>query len=216
MSLLAVLNILLSKLSGREDIVVGMPIEGRRHADLERVVGLFINTLPIRNFPTKTKSFNDFLLEIKQHVLYTLENQDYQFEDLVNQIGLKRNVDRDPLIDVVFNLIDRTNKAVGDTSPAKETNPGGENNTYELKKQTSNFDIVFTGVDFGDSLYLNFIYRSKLFRKETIQRFIDYFRGIIAALRKDRNIILGDISIAHDLAETRIDTNEEEYVSFDF
>jgi hypothetical protein len=71
-------------------------------------------------------------------------------------------------------------------------------------------------VDFGDSIYVNFIYRSKLFKKETIHRFIDYFRGIIATLREDGNITLGDVSISHDLAESRIDTNEEDYVGFDF
>jgi amino acid adenylation domain-containing protein len=216
MSLLAVLNIFLTKLTGQEDIVVGMPIEGRRHIDLEYVVGLFINTLPIRNFPTKEKTFNDFLLEIKHRVWETLENQDYQFEDLVNEIGLKRDPARNLLIEVVLNFIDRSNQVFVDSPRTIETNENDENNDYEYEKQTSNFDIVFTGVDLGHSLFVSFIYSTKLFKEETIHRFIGYFRGIMATLRENSNIKLGEISISHDLAESRIDTKEEEYLDFEF
>ncbi|MCP4148233.1 MAG: non-ribosomal peptide synthetase, partial [bacterium] len=57
MTILAIFTILLSKLSGRQDIVVGMPIAGRRHAELENIIGMFVNTLAMRNYPQGEKTF---------------------------------------------------------------------------------------------------------------------------------------------------------------
>jgi non-ribosomal peptide synthetase component F len=55
MVLLAIYSILLSKYSGQEDIVVGVPIQGRQHPDLENIAGFFVNTLAMRNYPQWTK-----------------------------------------------------------------------------------------------------------------------------------------------------------------
>ncbi|MCP5104664.1 MAG: amino acid adenylation domain-containing protein, partial [bacterium] len=77
MLLLALFNVLLAKLSGMEDIVVGTPVANRGHADLQGVVGMFVNTLAMRNFPEGKKSFEDFLQEVKVNTLTAFENQDY-------------------------------------------------------------------------------------------------------------------------------------------
>ena len=63
MVLLTIYTIFLSKLSGREDIIVGTPAAGRRHADLENIIGMFVNTLPLRNFPIGEKTFRELLEE---------------------------------------------------------------------------------------------------------------------------------------------------------
>jgi hypothetical protein len=68
MVLLAVFNILLARVSGQEDIVVGTGVEGRRHHDLRQIVGMFVGTLALRNFPRADKSFRDFLWQLKQDV----------------------------------------------------------------------------------------------------------------------------------------------------
>ncbi|MCP5107711.1 MAG: non-ribosomal peptide synthetase, partial [bacterium] len=83
MVLLAVFNVVLAVLSGQEDIVVGTAVAGRRHADLEEIIGMFVNTLAIRNYPGGEKSFIKFLRELKERTLTAFENQDYPFEDLV-------------------------------------------------------------------------------------------------------------------------------------
>ena len=58
MILLAVYNILLAKYTGQEDIIVGSPIAGRSHADLEQIIGVFINTLAMRNHPAGRKDLS--------------------------------------------------------------------------------------------------------------------------------------------------------------
>ncbi|MCP5108154.1 MAG: hypothetical protein GY950_32505, partial [bacterium] len=69
MVLAAIFCILLSKLSGQDDIIAGTPIAGRRHADLENIIGMFVNTLALRNFPNGEKTINEFLGEVKESTL---------------------------------------------------------------------------------------------------------------------------------------------------
>jgi NRPS condensation-like uncharacterized protein len=88
MIILAMFNVFLSKLSGQEDIIVGTPIAGRRHADLKNIVGMFLNTLAIRNYPNGDKSFKQLLGQVKQRTLEAYENQEYPFEDLVDNISI--------------------------------------------------------------------------------------------------------------------------------
>ncbi|MCP5104303.1 MAG: hypothetical protein GY950_13025, partial [bacterium] len=106
MLMLAIFNILLAKLSGKEDIVIGAPIAGRRHTDLRPLVGMFVNTLAIRHFPSGGKPFLTFLEEVKHRTLEAYENQDYPFEDLVEKLSTKitRDMSRNPLFDVVWLL----------------------------------------------------------------------------------------------------------------
>ncbi|MCP4147077.1 MAG: non-ribosomal peptide synthetase, partial [bacterium] len=86
MELTAIYNILLAKISGQEDIVVGTPAAGRRHADLAGVIGFFINTLALRTYPTGEKTIKEYKAEIRERTLEALDNQDYQFEDLVEKV----------------------------------------------------------------------------------------------------------------------------------
>ncbi|MCP5045846.1 MAG: non-ribosomal peptide synthetase, partial [bacterium] len=104
MVLLSLTTILMSKLSGQEDIVIGAPIAGRRHADLEKIIGMFVNTLSLRNYPGAGKVAKDFLIEVKERTLSAFENQEYQFDDLVEQLPVERDTGRNPLFDVLFTL----------------------------------------------------------------------------------------------------------------
>ncbi|HLP58794.1 MAG TPA: condensation domain-containing protein, partial [Candidatus Deferrimicrobium sp.] len=104
MLLLALYTIFLSKLSNREDIVVGTPVAGRRHDDLEKIIGMFVNTLATRNYPAGEKMFRDFLAEVKEKTLKAFENQEYPYEDLVEKVTAIRDVSRNPLFDTMFVL----------------------------------------------------------------------------------------------------------------
>ena len=104
MVLTAVVNILLAKLSGQEEIIIGTPIAGRRHADLEKIIGMFVNTLALRNYPVGERTFREFLGDVKERILMVFENQEYPFEELVDKLSLKRDMGRNPLFDVMFVL----------------------------------------------------------------------------------------------------------------
>nr|WP_250191373.1 condensation domain-containing protein [Bacillus velezensis] len=94
MVLLAAYNTLLARLSGQEDIIVGSPIAGRPHKDLEPILGMFVNTLAIRTEPKGDKRFTDYLAEVRQAALEAYEHQDYPFEELVERLGVQRDMSR--------------------------------------------------------------------------------------------------------------------------
>ncbi|MCT2347628.1 amino acid adenylation domain-containing protein, partial [Niallia taxi] len=87
MVLLSAFNVLLSKYSGQEDIVVGVPVAGRPHADLRNIMGMFVNTLVMRNQPVKDKTFTAFLREVKENSLQAYDHQNYQLEELLDNIS---------------------------------------------------------------------------------------------------------------------------------
>ncbi|MCP4147534.1 MAG: non-ribosomal peptide synthetase, partial [bacterium] len=73
MAILSIYTLLLSKLSGQEDIIVGTPTAGRRHADLENIIGMFVNTLAIRNTTKGGKTIEEYLREVKENTMQAFE-----------------------------------------------------------------------------------------------------------------------------------------------
>ncbi|MCK4761710.1 MAG: amino acid adenylation domain-containing protein, partial [Candidatus Aminicenantes bacterium] len=192
MVLFALFNIFLSRLSGREDIIVGTPIEGRKHVDLAQVLGMFVNALSVRSFPTGKKKFGDFLGEIKEQIGAALENQEYQFEELVEKVAVNRDAGRNPLFDVVFLM---QNLDI----PAVEI-PGFKLAAVEFESKVAKFDLTFicdlrSRGGTGEVLCFEVEYRTDLFLEETIKRFISYFRRIVTAVTGNPELRIGEIEI---------------------
>jgi amino acid adenylation domain-containing protein len=197
MILLAVYNLLLSKLSGQDDIVVGIPVAGRWHADLQDTIGMFVNTIALRSSPREDISFREYLEQLKRRNLEAFENQEYLFEDLVNLLGEKTAGDmgRNPLFDVVFLL---QNQDVPDLDI-----PGLVLKPVKYKHLTAKFDLALVGIEDKGGLSFTFEYREQLFKRETVERFTGYFKDIITAVLSDRDILLGDIAVTVDLSESQ-------------
>ncbi|MCP4155877.1 MAG: non-ribosomal peptide synthetase, partial [bacterium] len=140
MTLLAVFTILLAKLSGQEDIIVGTPTAGRRHADLENIIGMFLNTLAMRNYPAGEKTFRQYLKEVKERTIQAYENQEYQFEDLVDKISVTRDTARNPLFDTMFNLMNIA-------TPAPSRREDSEDGDKQHKDTASKFDMSLTATE---------------------------------------------------------------------
>ena len=102
MNMLAALNTLFYKYTGQTDIIIGSGIAGRRHADLQGIVGMFVNTLAMRNYPAGEKSYENFLKEVIANSVKGFENQDVQFEDLVEKLDLERDPSRNPVFDIMM------------------------------------------------------------------------------------------------------------------
>ena len=193
MMILALFYILLAKLSSQEDFIVGTDIAGRTHAQLEPIIGMFVNTLVLRNFPAGNKRFREFLLQVKEKTLAAFQNQDYPFEELVEQAAVNRDPSRNPLFDVLFSFMSNDH-----TPPPQKT--GKENSlfktaAYSYENQTAKFDLTLNGSETGERLSFFFEYSTKLFKKETIQRFIDYFKKIVSAVIRDPGKRISGIEI---------------------
>ena len=190
MFLFAIYNILLSKLSGQEDIVVGVTVSGRRHADLEGVIGMFINILAVRNFPRGEQSFIDFLKEVKKHTLDAFENQDYPFEKLVEKAAVKRYPGRNPLFDVEFVMQVEHKALAGIPGTAV---PGLKLKPFELDKKMSNFDLFLFVEEREEGIVLNLQYWTQLFKEESAARFLHHYERITQQVLNDPGITISDI-----------------------
>jgi amino acid adenylation domain-containing protein len=173
MLLLSIYNVFLAKISGQEDIIIGTPTAGRRHADLQPIIGMFVNTLALRNYPGGEKPFSEFLNEVKEKTPGAFENQEYQFEDLVEKVSVNRDASRNPLFDVMFVL---QNLDIPEVEPGI---PGLKLKPYQYENRTSKFDITLQGYETGKSLLFVVDYSTGLFKQETIQRLINHFLFII-------------------------------------
>ncbi len=182
MLLLTVYIVLLAKIGGQEDIIIGTVTEGRDLEELSRVIGMFVKTLAIRSKPVGEKRFSGFLQEAKSTVLEAFENQDYPFEELVKTVSLNRDASRNPLFDTIFVL---QNNGTLDIEI-----PGLNVQSYDYQREDSKFDLTLWGVETGEKLLFTFEYRVKLFKSTTISRFVQYFRKIVDSLleRPDRKI----------------------------
>jgi amino acid adenylation domain-containing protein/non-ribosomal peptide synthase protein (TIGR01720 family)/FkbM family methyltransferase len=193
MTLLAMYNVFLSKISGSEDIVAGTAVAGRSHHDLQRIVGMFTNTLAMRSKPAEHKTFVEFLKEVKEKTLEAFVNQDYPYEDLVEAAAVKRDLSRNPLFDTAFTFYTRSNPL--DAANIDASFKVEKENPYILQHRITKFDLVLLATDFGDWAAMSFQYGSKLFEESTIDRFINYYKKIAAVVVENPGIKISHLEI---------------------
>ncbi|MCP4154778.1 MAG: AMP-binding protein, partial [bacterium] len=187
MILLALFNILLSKISGIEEIIIGTPVAGRNHTDLENIVGMFINTVVLRNNPAIAKTFGQYMQEVKAKTLKAFENQDYPFEDLVEKVQEARDMARNPLFDIMF--------VMQNMDKSEKTLPGLTLKPFHYENEDAKFDLMLVAMEVEDRLQFTFEYSTKLFKKETIERFITYFKTVVTGVIGAPGQTLGEIEI---------------------
>jgi amino acid adenylation domain-containing protein len=104
MSLFAAFNLLLHRYSGQEDILVGIPIAGRNRAQVEDLIGFFINSLVLRTDLSGRPTFGELLARVRQTALDSYTHQDLPFEQLLQELRPERDLSRTPLFQVFFNF----------------------------------------------------------------------------------------------------------------
>jgi hypothetical protein len=195
MVLLAAFNILLSKYSGQEDIIVGTPVAGRESGDFGNVIGVFINALALRNYPGGGKRFVDFLEEVKEHTLDAYENQGYPFGKLLDKLDLKPDFSRNPVFDV---------ELIVQNIEAKNPDVGGKKFYFErYETEASQLDISLEAVEGNNKVLFAMTYCTELFKRDTIEKFIDFFTKIIRTVIEDKEIKLANIHVPHELAKAK-------------
>lgn len=175
--LLGAYSILLSKWSGEQDIIIGTPVAGRSHSQLEGLIGMFINTVAIRSFPESYRTVGDYFSELHEDVLRALEHQSYPFEDLVQKLGIEQDRSRNPLFDTMFILqnIDRVAyRSGGIEFDPKEFDPG-----------VSKFDLTLEAAERDGKIGFTLEYATSLLREETIWALADDYMAIMHAFVED-------------------------------
>ncbi|MGG3284410.1 amino acid adenylation domain-containing protein [Paenibacillus solani] len=184
--LLAAYHVLLSKYSGQEDIIVGTPIAGRTHIDLEQVVGMFVNTLAIRSFPRSEQTFGEFLAHMKERLFSAYEHGDYSLDELIGRLEIQRNAGWNALFDTMFVLQNMEHTALNFS--------GTVCRFHDMDWNHSMFDMTWSVIE-KDTLQFTIEYNTSLFMQETIERMFGHYHYILKQVAANPSLKLSDIEL---------------------
>ncbi len=175
MTLLAAFQALLARYTGQFDIVVGSPIANRSRAELEPLIGFFVNTLALRTRLDGDPTFRDLLARVRETTLGAYAHQDLPFEKLVEELQPERTLNRNPLFQVML-VLQNVPGAGGPSAatPAPASAP-------QAGIGTSRFDLVLAVVDGGHRLSGGVEYSTDLFDAPRIRRLLEHFQTLLAA-----------------------------------
>ncbi len=203
MALSALYGIFLAKLSNQEDITLGTAVAGRRYAGLDKIVGMFVNTLALRNYPKPGKSFSRFLEETREKTIKAFENEDYKFEDLLDKLVVKRDMSRNPLFDAMFvlqNFLEAPRSEEAE-APAREDLKIAP---YRYEQRTAKFDLTLMAAERDEKLFFALEYCTRLFKPGTIERFIKYYKNIVSRVIGDPAVKIGAIQVLSEEEKRQI------------
>src|SRR5436853_534491 len=183
MTLVSAFAVLLYRLTGHKDVLLGTPIAGRKGADVENLIGLFVNTLVLRARMEGNQRFVDLLSEVKNTTIEAFEHQDMPFEKLVLELNPKRDLSHGPLIQVLFSL-QNLPTLEGLMAGAAES-PVGASQSLDGHTGTAKFDFALFISEVGDKLLCSVEYNTDLFSAGTIQDISGYFLSLLFAISKD-------------------------------
>jgi amino acid adenylation domain-containing protein len=187
MALVALVKLMLYRYSGQTDLVIGHPIAGREHPDLEPLVGCFVNTLPLRDRLSPDWSFRHLMEAVRRTAIAAFDHSAYPFDLLVEELGLARALNRNPLFDVMvlFNPKSLQSASFGDLVVE----------TVELPSAVAKFDLLF---DFreGDGVVDGRIgFARDLFEADTVARMAEHLSVLAAAAAQHPGITLSHLPL---------------------
>lgn len=200
MLLLATYYVLLSKYTGQDDIVVGSPTIGRNQKEFENIVGMFVNSLPLRSSIDFESSFISFAKHIKELCLKAFEYQNYPFDLLVSHLKLKRDSSRNPIFDTMFVYQNEGNIPI---------TLGDINSTYcNLDTKISKFDFTLEIIPSETNFNLSLEYCTDLYTHEFMDEFTKHYIQLLRNVVKNPKDKIKDLKILTE--------NEIHQILFDF
>ncbi|WP_235941328.1 non-ribosomal peptide synthetase [Paenibacillus puerhi] len=204
MVLLSVFTILLSKYSGQEDIVVGMPVAGRPHTDLQPVVGMFVNTLALRTRPQGGITYRAYLEAVKNTALRAYDHQNFQLEELIDKLNVRREPGRNPLFDVMFNMNNIIDDEVGHELD------GFSLKSISLDDRLTKVDLSISGYETSLNIVLHLTYSTRLFKRQRMERAIEDFMLIVGVICRNSHVLLKEIDLLSDEEKNALLQEKEE------
>ncbi|MDP9785927.1 non-ribosomal peptide synthase/polyketide synthase [Pseudomonas fluorescens] len=189
-TLLAAFQVLLHRISEAQDLVVGADVAGREQPALERLIGFFVNVLPLRSRLDAEATFASFLAQTQDNLLDALEHQDLPFDQIVEASGVSRHKGMNPLLQVLF---------VMNNVPVRPRSMAGLNMEFLPALEThSKFDMALFVDEEEGQLRGNWQFATTLFGHERIQHLIQAWTALLEQIVADQDIQLGAISMPVD------------------
>ncbi|MBW4432012.1 MAG: amino acid adenylation domain-containing protein [Pelatocladus maniniholoensis HA4357-MV3] len=173
MALLAAVKVLLYRYSGQHDIAIGTEIATRNHPQLQSLIGLFLNTLVIRDQIEPEQGYENLLNKVRQSVTEAFEHADYPFDILVEELAISREINRTPLFDVLVLLQNFDQPVVTEEVQIK---------SLDSLTSSSKFDLSFVFSEHNDQLRLYLIYNTDLFQTNRMQKCLSHFDKLLTEM----------------------------------
>lgn len=201
MGLVAAVNTLLHRYTAQEDIIIGSPIAGREHSDLEGQIGFYVNTIAIRTRLNGKDSFVDLLEKIKETTLGAYEHQMYPFDELVQALTLQIDVSRNPLFDVMVVLQNTGEKGHDISKELTDVNTG----TYkDFQSTVSLFDFRFDFREIKEGLSVNIEFNTDIYDRWRVEQMASHLEKIIEVVSKHSTTTLGQVDYINDNERSKI------------
>ena len=195
--LLTAFQVLLGRWSGQTDFAVGTAVAGRSRAEVENVVGFFVNTLAIRADLSGDPTFAELLGRVREALLGGYDHQDVPFERVVEELRPERDLSRTPVFQTMFTL--------RETAATALRLPGTATEEIALGWRTAKFDLTLFVDRAADGTCTGLVeYATDLFDAATVQRIADGYRRLLLALAADTDGRLGDWDVLDDGARDRL------------
>jgi amino acid adenylation domain-containing protein len=187
----ALVNIILYRLTGQEDLILGTYIVKRDLPELDNVVGPLLNSLPLRTKINSEMDFRNFLSKFNQEFLSAMEHKDYPFEELISEISPERDITRSPIFNVVFQAFNTA--GIRDLKKNIFFDWTQEYSTFD--KTLGQFDLSFHLHNRDDDFLLALTYNYELFSKQTIKKYLSYFLVLLEEVYQNKGSKISDLNI---------------------
>ncbi|HET6978722.1 MAG TPA: amino acid adenylation domain-containing protein [Pyrinomonadaceae bacterium] len=196
MTLVAGFKALLCRYMRQTDIVVGTPVAGRNRAEIENLIGFFVNTLPLRTDVSGDPTFRELLKRVREVALGAYAHQDLPFERVVEELQPERHLGRAPLIRVMLVL--------QNTPLESLALPDLSFTMVSPTKSMSEFDWVINAQETGHALFISFEYNTDLFEARTIRRFVEHFNLLLAVAVAHPEHRISDLPLLTDTEKSQL------------
>lgn len=193
MVLLAAFQVLLARYTGQDDVVVGAPIAGRTRADLEGLIGFFVNSLVMRTNLSGDPSFREALARTRAVALGAYAHQDVPFERIVAELHPERDTGRNPLFQIIFQYINL---------PGSED--AHEQVVDEVEVASSKFDLRLDLYQAGRGMHAHFEYSTDLFDAVRIDRMVGHFETLLAGIAREPATRISELPLLTDEEQHRV------------
>lgn len=195
MVLISAWSILLSRLSGEIDILVGTPVANRSKPELQALIGFFVNTLVVRVDLSDYQSILDFLKQNKKTILRAIENQDVPFESVIEKINPSRSLSHSPIFQTMFSYQNLPDISEIDIF-------GLDIDGIDLPLTSSKFDLNVSLSESCGELNGVISFSLDLFEQLTIETWWSYYRNILSSIISKPNAAVSTISISKSQENT--------------
>ncbi|MEV1178623.1 amino acid adenylation domain-containing protein, partial [Nonomuraea sp. NPDC049784] len=191
MTLLSAFTVLLGKYAGQDDVVVGTPIAGRNHEEIEDLVGFFVNTLVLRTDLSGDPTFTEIVGRVRHEALGAYAHQDVPFERLVEVLQPERDRSRTPLFQVMFDYAQG-----GGAGWEAGFGDGFTVSGLRLPRETSLYDLALVLADEGEDAPLSGVveYSTELFDRSTVERLVQHLVALLDTVARRPHDHLSDLS----------------------